>query len=117
HAFILCECTAGNDVTVTNEDPENQYNFLAKSEYCCPAKDGREGSSAYSLSIGTFIVIGFVAVAAVYFVAGVGYQIGVRKAQGIQRVPNIDLWSAIPGLVKDGFIFTFTCGRPARGTV
>jgi hypothetical protein len=33
----------------------------------------------------------------------------VRGARGVEVIPNLSFWKDFPFLLKDGFLFTFTC--------
>ncbi|KAK3785748.1 hypothetical protein RRG08_010727, partial [Elysia crispata] len=47
----------------------------------------------------------------VYLVAGVAVQVGLKHAEGRDRIPHVIYWMAVPGLIKDGFRFTFSRGK------
>lgn len=50
----------------------------------------------------------------VYLVGGVAYNKFHAKREGIELIPNVSFWMALPGLVKDGHLYTF---NKARGLV
>ena len=59
----------------------------------------------------TWPVIIIVIVAAAALGGGTGYNIKKRNMQGAEAVPFIGFWRALPGLVKDGAMFSYTHGR------
>ena len=61
----------------------------------------------------TLIVVVIVAVA-VYLVAGVLLMAFWKKETGLKLIPNLEFWKDFPFLLKDGFLFTFSCFLPLR---
>jgi hypothetical protein len=41
----------------------------------------------------------------VYVVGGFIFLKFVRKAEGIEAIPNYSFWGMLPGLIKDGIVF------------
>ncbi|CAG5129104.1 unnamed protein product [Candidula unifasciata] len=107
-SVVKCFCGSSTDFQFVSESPTYTFHFNFVSDACCP---NYVPSSSSSISPGTLIVIIFLSVAVLYILFGTIFQVAVRKAQGRERIPNVSLWTAFPGLVRDGFIFTFTCGR------
>lgn len=64
------------------------------------------GSSEGGISIGTILVIVVLSLGFSYMVGGILYMKMVRHAQGTEVVPNVSFWGSLPGLVKDGVMFT-----------
>ncbi|KAK7488279.1 hypothetical protein BaRGS_00020438 [Batillaria attramentaria] len=115
---LVCDQTIPDGtLLVVGEATTLTYNFVLSSIHCCPSSGPgpgpgpNGGSGDGGLSIGSILVIAFVSLLVVYAVAGVVIQVFLRKASGKERIPNYSIWSAIPGLVKDGFVFTFTLGK------
>ncbi|XP_028414125.1 uncharacterized protein LOC114537164 [Dendronephthya gigantea] len=69
-------------------------------------------SSGGGLSIGSYIIIVFFVVLLIYLVFGAVFMKFRRGATGIYIIPNVGFWASLPGLIKDGFIFT---GRKVIG--
>lgn len=46
-------------------------------------------------------------VVVVYVVAGGVFQWKVKHASGLDLIPNRAFWSALPGYIKDGFVFCY----------
>ncbi|XP_067649793.1 uncharacterized protein [Haliotis asinina] len=116
YVTLKCDENTESSFTVDGENPPGSalYYFTLTSKHCCPnagpgPKPGDTGGGG--LSAGSIVVIIFFALAFLYILGGLGFQTFVRKASGREMVPNYNLWSALPGLIRDGFILTFTCGR------
>ncbi|XP_025096383.1 cation-dependent mannose-6-phosphate receptor-like isoform X2 [Pomacea canaliculata] len=90
------------------------YSMQLTSSHCCikPASKAEEG-----LSAGTILLIVFFSLAGVYVTVGFTLQICVRKATGFERIPNSTFWLPIVGFIKDGFKFTFTCGKASYSQI
>ena len=118
HSEIVCFCKPGGKDTFKfeMEDPDIQglYDLSLTGDSCCSKSGSGPGSSggAGGLSIGSILLIIVLVVVIVYLLAGVMVQSAVRKAEGRERIPNVSFWSLLPGLVRDGFKFTFSCGNP-----
>ncbi|GFS14775.1 cation-dependent mannose-6-phosphate receptor [Elysia marginata] len=84
--------------------------FELAAEACCPVGGASAGQSE-GLSVGSILLIVFVSLVFVYIVAGVAVQVGLKKADGKDRIPHVTFWIAVPGLIKDGIRFTFSCGK------
>jgi len=70
---------------------------------------------AKSLDVGMLLCLLFFIPFIIYFAAGAGlmYRQGRR---GTEMVPNNTFWFALPGLIKDGFKFTFSKLRGGSGS-
>jgi hypothetical protein len=85
-----------------------QINF---DGYGCPGGDSKNPDGSTGMSGGwVFIIILCVAVP-VYVIGGCVYKSQKQGTRGIESCPNIDFWKALPGLVKDGFSYTFNMIR------
>lgn len=78
----------------------------------CACKNGCQGGQIIidvevSVSTGSILLIIFFSLLFVYFVAGSVINKYQRQRAGAEIVPNSSFWLALPGLVKDGFGFTF----------
>ncbi|BFY98710.1 hypothetical protein BsWGS_01750 [Bradybaena similaris] len=107
-SYVRCLCGTGNVLQYETENPLNTFYLNFTSQACCPVSGHHSQSS---ISIGSLIIIIFFTLLVLYIVLGTVFQVSVMKAQGRERIPNVSLWSTIPGLIRDGFLFTFTCGR------
>ena len=52
-----------------------------------------------------FFII-FVSSLSVYCIGGVIFNVYKNEKKGTEAIPNRDFWGALPGYVKDGFVFT-----------
>jgi len=90
------------------ENPPLHYNFEWRSIFACPLdfiKKEEEGQKKSPLGGGSIILIIVLVLVVVYLVGGVLFNKFYKKENGIELIPNRGLWFAIPGLVKDGFMF------------
>jgi len=76
-----------------------------KTKYGCPTK--HSGLQDAGLSLGSVILITLTVIVFVYAVGGMAFQYRFREARGIEMIPNLVFWQAIPGLVKDGCMYTW----------
>lgn len=110
---LVCDRTADpGTLSVFGEATTSHYGMTLTSVHCCPTKGpGPHGTVSVSLSAGTVLTIVFFATLFVYLTVGLMVQKFARKASGRELFPNINFWAALPGRIKDGFVFAFTCGR------
>ncbi|KAL6058396.1 Maintenance of telomere capping protein 6 [Balamuthia mandrillaris] len=94
------------------ENPPLTYNFEWTSQYVCPGGGGGGGGGHHkkspAISGGWIFIICLFSVTLLYFVGGVLYQKFKNNATGKDLIPNVGFWTSLPGLVKDGFVFTFS---------
>jgi len=89
-----------------NENPPKHYNFAFPSKYACPTnKPPPPNGGGGKLSGGSILLILLLVVVIVYLVAGVLFNKLKAQKNGVELVPNIDFWTSLPGLVKDGIMF------------
>ncbi|GFO45589.1 cation-dependent mannose-6-phosphate receptor [Plakobranchus ocellatus] len=108
---ITCICGIGDKYEFLSEDMEGDYEFQLTSKACCPPKNGK---SSGGLSTGTILVIVFFCAVVIYLIAGIFVQVGLKSAEGKERIPNFNFWTTIPGLIVDGCRFVFTKKEPAN---
>ena len=53
----------------------------------------------------TFLILFFVG-GALYAGGGFYYNTRTKGATGMEAIPNLEFWQTIPGLVKDGVVFS-----------
>ena len=106
------ECAAAevdNSFTIDNTDCE--YTFHYKTCYACAKGCGGGGGGGGSPShsemtfFEIFFII-FVSSLSVYCIGGVVFNVYKYEKKGTEAIPNRGFWSAVPGYVKDGFVFT-----------
>ncbi|XP_041366427.1 uncharacterized protein LOC121381253 isoform X1 [Gigantopelta aegis] len=105
---LICDNTQESALVFNGETPPSSghFFFTLNSKHACIKPDSKGG-----ISTGSILCIVFFSVLFVYMVGGVAFQIFVRKESGEKMVPNYVIWSALPGLIKDGILFTVTCGK------
>lgn len=114
HIALLCdESEDGNLLPLFEIDPgSGQFHFELHSKHTCYVEHKRSDDDAgISFSIGTIVCWSALALVLIYVIGGVGYNSLYKKNTGIERIPNVAAWTKLPGLIKDGFKFVFTCGR------
>ena len=77
--------------------------------YACPVGSQNSNGTGGDGGMGggwIFIII-LISVAAAYVIGGIVFLKFVRKHEGAEIVPNREFWLAIPGLVRDGCVWTF----------
>ncbi|KAL6076144.1 Autophagy-related protein 27 [Balamuthia mandrillaris] len=96
--------TCGNPV----ESPTLNYNLIFTSKYACAVVPGQggEGGGSSALAGGWIFIIVLGSVLLVYFVGGVLFQKFYKKESGLALIPNVEFWKMLPGLVKDGVMFS-----------
>jgi hypothetical protein len=93
------------------------YEFLLKSVCACPGgcpQTSRRSSSG-GLSPGSILLIIFFVLVALYLLVGVSYQVVMKKANGVEMIPNSGFWCSLPGYIKDGMVLVFCCSRKGGG--
>ena len=120
HSEIVCFCKPGGKDTFKFEmedlDIQGLCDLSLTGDSCCFKYGPGPGSlsGAGGLSIGFILLIIALVVAIVYLLIGVVVQSTVREAEGRDRIPNVSFWSLLSGLVRDGFKFTFSCGKSSN---
>lgn len=119
---VTFQCDPNTDPptdTAQGETSTTVYGFTVVSKYACPQgsgpgpgpgpgpnpSPGKGGSDG--ISPGSVIVIIFFALLVVYLIAGIAFNKVKRQNTGKELVPNVTFWSSLPGLIKDGAMFTF----------
>ena len=65
------------------------------------------------LSWGSISLILFFVFVALYLGAGITYNVKVRGRQGLDMIPQLEYWKELPGLVKDGCVFSWQQAQKA----
>jgi len=113
---FYCDPSVGRGVVngTVAESPTCTYSMNVITSHVCPGGAGGGGSKG--LSGGWVFIIILIVCVFVYIVAGCVYQRKKKGASGVESFPNIEFWRGLPGLVKEGFSFTWTklrglCGK------
>ncbi|XP_065830332.1 cation-dependent mannose-6-phosphate receptor-like [Oscarella lobularis] len=105
-SHIELHCSENSTVfDFVEENPSYHYNFKLYDKNCCFV------STSNSISAGSILVIIFFCLLVTYFGAGVLYMKLRSGARGKEMIPNHSFWLGLPGMVKNGILFVFTCGR------
>ncbi|KAK3794691.1 hypothetical protein RRG08_056707 [Elysia crispata] len=104
---VTCVCGSSELLVFVKEEPTLIYNLNLNSKHCCPGFTRSRSRTVYSP--GSILLIVFSSVVWVYFLGGMIVQSYVKRARGRERIPHVHFWSSLPGLIADGFRFTFTC--------
>ena len=129
-ATINVTCGSGDDtLTLPAEggfENCNGWKFELNSKYVCTLPNGRGGGGGgeakSGLSGGSIFLILFFVGAFVYFVGGILFNKYRRGMTGTEVIPNIGFWRDLPGLVRDGCMFSFNkvralCGGGRTGSL
>jgi hypothetical protein len=114
---VILKCDENEEGSLTfistfpnvNEKYTN-YTLQLSSKCCCPGAcpsepSGGGGGGHGGLSVGSILLIVFFCLLFVYVVGGFIFLKFVRKAEGIEAIPNYSFWGMLPGLIKDGIVF------------
>ena len=95
---FICDPSGSTDGPVSvKEAPTCTYTVHWPSPFGCPAG---------GLSHGWVFIILFTVFSTLYLVGGIVYKQKQLGVEGIESVPNIDMWRQLPSLVMDGVTFT-----------
>eukprot|EP01112_Ceratiomyxa_fruticulosa_P010384 TRINITY_DN2747_c0_g1_i4.p1 TRINITY_DN2747_c0_g1~~TRINITY_DN2747_c0_g1_i4.p1 ORF type:complete len:260 (-),score=43.65 TRINITY_DN2747_c0_g1_i4:105-884(-) len=108
--YLVCDKTVTETTFVQFSPGTCVYKITMNSPYACPKEiknknDGKE-SLPEKLGGGSIFLIALLCASVLYF--GVGSLVrwkGMHQT-GKDILPHADFWLSIPGLVKDGFLFT-----------
>jgi len=123
---FICDTSAGNGQLVCGnpaENPGKHYHLKWTTAHACPSTgDGGDGDGSDgggdggkkkdkddgpAISGGWIFIIILSGLTVLYFVGGAIYNKFVQHKEGIEIIPNVEFWMSLPGLVKDGFLFTY----------
>ncbi|KAK7109997.1 uncharacterized protein [Littorina saxatilis] len=102
HSKVNLICSGESRLDFLKEDPpvSGNYSFNLYTPVICPP------SGSKSLSFGSILVIVFFVFFIVYWVGGFLFMKFVRRAEGLEVIPNYEFWKEIPLLIRDGIAFT-----------
>jgi len=105
---ITIKCDHNNEAVQSVSQPDScVFDIIMSSPHACPTTT-KKTSPVEGLSGGSIFLIIFFVVAVVYFVGGAFFRYKFQEVEvGVNLVPNLGFWSEIPGLVKDGCVFTY----------
>eukprot|EP01139_Manchomonas_bermudensis_P004919 Amastigsp_a174465_1851.p2 type:complete len:266 gc:universal Amastigsp_a174465_1851:846-49(-) len=119
--YVVCQPSASEDeLLFLGELNYCQYTMQLNSRTVCPGYAPSSGSPGRphkkGLSGGSVLLILFFVVLVLYLVVGSAYKSLVVGAVGVEMIPNIEFWRALPDLILDGANFVFSCGKKRPGT-
>ena len=120
---LVCDADKEGDLTNAAQDPSLPYDYsmTLTTKYACsdiappPAGHGGKGSGSSGLSPGSIMLIVFFVCITVYLVGGILFNKFYRGANGKEIVPQVDFWIALPGLARDGALFSWNKVRSLGG--
>lgn len=109
NGYVKISCS-GTDGAWSTRGDSNQGNFyeVDGSGPCAggsapPSKpDHNNGGDDKEGGAGGILLIVFFCGLFVYFAGGFVYLSQVKKLEGRERIPNVDFWTSLPGLIKEG---------------
>jgi hypothetical protein len=109
---FICDPNAGLGAMAPGpqgaETSFNRFFFEWKSRIACPVKESGNHGRAGGISVGWILITVLGSVVVSYVVLGALYNRFLRKQDRFQTiVPHYDFWIALPGLVKDGIVFSY----------
>ena len=112
---ITVVCSEEEQLTFQGEDPQLEYNLEFRTKRGCPVHGAPAGGNAPALFIIVILVL-FLAIVT-YVVVGMMLMVFWKKARGFEIIPNWSFWKDLPFLLKDGFLFTFSCIPAVRARI
>jgi len=117
---LTCDPNAGAGKPVYSGEAQLHYNFQWASKYGCPTNqplppspgpgpspDGPSPEGKKTLGADSIILILLFVAIFVYIVGGISFKKYRMGATGWDMIPNLGFWTALPGLVKDGIVYTY----------
>jgi len=84
--------------------------FLLSTKCACPGacesafpQDGDTGG----LTAGSILLITCFVLVLVYLLGGIAFNKVTRQATGVEVMPHPEFWKGLPGLIKDGMVFSW----------
>lgn len=102
-----CVATGNSAYTITMASP-------AACGKVAPGPGPGPGGGSHGLSGGSLFLILFAVAIVLYAGGGFAYNVKVKEMEpSIAALPQLEYWKQLPGLVKDGMIFSFEEGQKA----
>ena len=108
------ECAAAEtDDKFTIDNTDCEYTIHYKTCYACAkgcagggGGGGGGGGTPGEMTFFEIFFIVFISSLCVYCIGGVIFNVYKMERKGTEAIPNKEFWGALPGYVKDGFVFT-----------
>ncbi|PAA90345.1 hypothetical protein BOX15_Mlig007716g2 [Macrostomum lignano] len=115
HLQLVCDTSgSGEDLLTPLDDGQSSgstelYKMSLLSRHCCATGGpGPDGGGGGGMSGGDILLIIFFCLIAVYLAAGIVINVAIRRQSfGAQALPNAEFWVSVPGLVRDGALFSY----------
>ncbi|ESO96336.1 hypothetical protein LOTGIDRAFT_174858 [Lottia gigantea] len=109
--FVTLKCDpSATTPTISAEGEQGaaQYYFTLTTNCACAGTCASSSPSNEDegISTGTILCILLLVGGFLYIALGMAFMRTRRQASGAEMIPNRNFWTAIPGLIKDGFMFT-----------
>jgi len=113
-SVFRCAAATKDTIGVKEDEASCIFTITFETPKACqgtpPTPSG--GGSSGGMSGGTYFIIIVLSLIPLYIAGGCIYNIGVKKAAvGRESCPHSEFWTAFPGYVKDGFVFTWNMTR------
>merc|ERR1711871_852623 len=91
------------ETSVSDLDPCATFGYGGVKDYTIHLSAGVGGLSDGSL----FLILTFFVFLPLYLGGGMIYNYKVKEKRGIEMVPNLEFWRALPGYTKVGCIYSY----------
>ncbi|KAL3831676.1 hypothetical protein ACJMK2_023399 [Sinanodonta woodiana] len=102
---LICDEKAQVPIFRTNGIQLTGLSMSITSKCACINSCKMTGS-VIGISAGTVLCIIFFSLLLAYLIGGMVFMRFCKNARGLEIVPNVTLWKSIPGLIKDGVMFS-----------
>ena len=109
---ITVSCSKEESLTFLDEYPNLEYNLEFKTPRGCPESGGGNAPAFF-----IFVILTLFVVAVTYIVVGTLLMVLWKGARGLEIIPNLGFWKDFPFLLKDGFLFCFSCIPDVRSRI
>ena len=100
HINIVCDPDKPGSLEFVSDHNDGNYFLQLRTLHACI-----NSSSTSGLSAGSVLLLIFFLLLIVSLTAGILVMQFVKRASGVEMVPNLELWKGLPSLIKDGFVF------------
>ncbi|XP_065181577.1 uncharacterized protein LOC135812183 [Sycon ciliatum] len=138
---LVCDTSKDGELKFDTEHPRGTYHLTVTSKHAClnkaitttqpppppettqpPPNPQTTGGGSHhhrtpehnSVSLGTILDICTLLIVSLYLTGGVAYMYVRKGERGRTALPNYEFWIALPGLIKEGFLFILH-GVKSRG--
>jgi len=105
-AIVYFPCASQTSTQFTVTEGGCIYNLMLPALEGCPT-DKPAPEKASGLSGGWIFIIIVACCVPTYLAMGILYNTKRRGTSGVESIPNIEFWRALPGLCKDGCLYSW----------